>query len=66
MAATQCSTHVDRSCLGGTLRGNLLKFYLTNTNSSAITSHLKTMDFIESLVACWRPVVKIWVPALNI
>ena len=27
MGATQCSTRVDGSCLGGKLRGNLLEFF---------------------------------------
>ena len=36
MAAMQCLTRVDRSCLGGTLRGNLLKFYFTRTENESI------------------------------
>ena len=36
MAATQCSARVDRSCLGGTLRGDLLKFYFTRTENESI------------------------------
>ena len=36
MVATQCSTHVDRSCLGGTVRGDLLKFYSTRTENESI------------------------------
>ena len=35
MAAMQRSTRVHRSCLGGTLRGNL-KFYFTRTENESI------------------------------